>query len=302
MMSKNDDDQAVRGSRVSRRDFMKSAGTAAAALALDTDGAWAANKRQSAGRFQKAAATRMDKNVKVVHSVCLACNARCGVRGVVEDGRLVNISGNPYHPYNMNFEGIAYGTPVADSLTVPSPVCGKSLDTPNHIYSPYRVLKPLKRSGPRGSGKFEPIEWNQLISEISHGGRLFKHLGEDRIVEGLKDLNSDLPVDPKAPELGPKRNAFVMITGRLQSGRKEFIDRFVKSAIGSKNRIGHTDICGLGFRMGNWALTEKNNGNSRRIQRAPNIFLCSGPTSMKLSNPASTPMAPLWPNGAPAEN
>jgi tetrathionate reductase subunit A len=48
-----------------------------------------------------------------------------------------------------------------------------------------------------------------------------------------------------------------LITGRLQSGRKEFIDRFAKEAMGSKNRIGHTDICGLGFRMGNWAFTHR---------------------------------------------
>jgi tetrathionate reductase subunit A len=179
------------------------------------------------------------------------------VRGVIQDGRLVNISGNPYHPYNMAFEGIDYDTPVKASLAEQSPVCGKSLDTPNHTYSPYRILKPLKRNGPRGSGRFAPIEWEQLITEIAEGGQLFAHLGEQRHIEGLKDLNSDDPVDPAAPELGPKRNAFVQMTGRLQAGRKQFIDRFVKSAMGSKNRIGHTDICGLGFRMGNWTLTEK---------------------------------------------
>jgi len=74
-------------------------------------------------------------------------------------------------------------------------------------------------------------------------------------VPGLKELDSDSPISPAAPELGPKRNALVFMTGRLQSGRKEFIDRFVKHSFGSINRIGHTDICGLGFRMGNFAFT-----------------------------------------------
>ncbi len=96
-----------------------------------------------------------------------------------------------------------------------------------------------------------------MIREIVHGGKLFSHLGEDRVIQGLKDLNSDEPLDTSAPELGPLRNSFVCLSGRLQSGRKEFINRFVKNSLGSINHISHTDICGLGFRMGNFAFTEK---------------------------------------------
>ncbi|WP_218188389.1 molybdopterin-dependent oxidoreductase, partial [Desulfosarcina cetonica] len=206
--------------------------------------------------MQQAAATRQTPGTRTVHSVCLACNARCGVRGVVQDGRLVNISGNPYHPYNMQFTPIAYDTPLDQSLAVPSPVCGKALDTPQHIYSPYRLRTPLKRSGPRGSGQFEPIAWPDLIREIAEGGALFQHLGENRRVPGIGELISDAPIDPEDPSLGSKRNGLVFLTGRLQSGRKEFIDRFVKQSVGSRNRIGHTDICGLGFRMGNFALSD----------------------------------------------
>ncbi len=242
---------------ISRREFVKIAGAASAGTVLGVGPGCAHAPAPSAPQPRKTSAVRLDKGVKVVHSVCLACNARCGVRGVVEDGALVNISGNPFHPYNMNFEPIDYSAEVEGSMAVPSPVCGKALDTPAHVYSPYRIVKPLKRSGPRGSGKFEPIEWEQLVEEVSEGGKLFAHLGEDVRVEGLEDLNTDDPIVADAPELGPKRNGFVLITGRLQSGRKEFIDRFVKDAMGSKNRIGHMDICGLGFRMGNWALTEK---------------------------------------------
>ena len=243
--------------KISRRDFVKLAGAGTASLTLQACGE--VKEQSMTGPFdtRKKPATRVEEDVKVVHSVCLACNARCGVRGVVKDNRLVNIDGNPYHPYNMNFEALEYGTPVKNSLSVSSPVCGKSIDTGNHSYSPYRILKPLKRSGPRGSGRFEPIEWDQLVREVTDGGKLFEHLGEDRYVDGLKALNSDDPIDSKAPELGPVRNGFVFITGRLQSGRQDFIDRFVKQAMGSKNRIGHTDICGLGFRMGNWTFTEK---------------------------------------------
>ena len=96
-----------------------------------------------------------------------------------------------------------------------------------------------------------------MINEVANGGKLFAHLGEDRIVPGIKELNSDAPIYPNAPELGSVRNGFVFIGGRDQNARKEFSDRFVKEALGSVNRIGHTDICGIGFRQGNMAFTER---------------------------------------------
>ncbi len=136
-------------------------------------------------------------------------------------------------------------------------MCGKGQSAPNYAYNPYRLVKPLKRAGERGSGKFEPIEWEQLIGELSKGGRLFSHIGEEREVKGLVQINSDEAISSEAPELGSVRNRFVFMTGRLQTGRKALIDRFVKGSLGSINRIGHTDICGLGFRMGNWALTDR---------------------------------------------
>lgn len=256
---KKQEDRSGEAGRVSRRKFIQLSGAGAVAAVADIAGADVAGAAgeglKNPRDHQGAPATRLDGGTRTVHSVCLACNARCGVRGVVEDGKLVNISGNPYHPYNMQFDPLAYQTPLTESLGVPSPVCGKALDTPNHIYSPYRLVRPLKRSGPRGSGRFETIEWEQLIREVSEGGELFSHLGEERAVPGMRDLISDSPASGEDPSLGSRRNGFVFMTGRLQAGRKEFIDRFVKSAMGSKNRIGHTDICGLGFRIGNWALT-----------------------------------------------
>lgn len=245
------------GISVTRRSFIKLVAAAAGAVAFGVDKAKAAVKWLSPRQVQKSAATQLDEGVKVVHSVCLGCNARCGVRAVVENGKLVKHSGNPYHPYNNRFEPIDYKTPVRETLGLSAPVCGKSQDMPSYAYNPYRIVKPLKRSGERGSGKFEPIEWEQLINEVANGGKLFAHLGEDRMVPGIKDLNKDDLINPDAPELGSVRNSFVFIGGRDQNARKEFSDRFVKEALGSVNRIGHTDICGIGFRQGNLAFTER---------------------------------------------
>ncbi len=207
---------------------------------------------------QHIPADERTKGVTTVHSACLACNARCGIKAMVKDGRLEEIKGNPYHPYNTLGRPIGYDTPLEQAISEKgkATVCAKAVDSISYIYNPYRVLLPLKRAGKRGEGRFEPISWQQLIKEISHGGRLFAHLGEDRVVSGLSDLDSDEPIDPADPYLGPKRNGFVFISGRLQPGRKAFINRFVRSAFGSANRISHTDICGLGFRMGNFVFTE----------------------------------------------
>ncbi len=191
-----------------------------------------------------------------VHSVCLGCNARCGIRFHLNGDSIVSVTGNPYHPYNTLSKPLDPDTPVSASLGSSGSLCGKALEVSGYVHNRFRMLGPLKRDGRRGQGRFKPIGWDQLIREIAFGGRLFEHVGEDRHVPGLNDLLSDEPIRADAPELGPKRNGFCFLTGRLQTGRKEFIDRFVKGAFGSVNRIGHTDICGIGFRMGNFAFTE----------------------------------------------
>ena len=206
------------------------------------------------------------QDMNKVHSVCLGCNARCGIRFHIRNGRIEGVTGNPYHPYNMLGRQIPFETPIKKGLKATGSLCGKARDVKSYVYNPRRVLTPLKRAGRRGEGKFEPISWETLIREIAFGGTHFSHLGEERHVPGLKDLLDDSPLDPKAPELGPKANGLCFMTGRLQPGRKEFIDRFVKCAFGSINRIGHTDICGIGFRMGNLAFT---NGKEVELKADP---------------------------------
>lgn len=249
--------QEVNNTTIDRRQFIKASTAAAAATTVTfavNEGA--AGEPAALPSHYGHAANQIDSDAKVVHSVCLGCNARCGNRQIVKNGRLESISGNPYHPYNSMGTPIDYTTPVADSLTISSPVCGKGHDAAGYVYNERRLLKPLKRAGARGEGHFEEISWEQLIGEVGRGGKLFANLGETQEVSGLARCLSDEPVDPEDPYLGSRRNGFSFISGRLQSGRKEFIDRFVKSAAGSINRIGHTDICGLGFRMGNYVMTE----------------------------------------------
>lgn len=236
-----------------RRSFLANGFALSAGMAVAACSVAAEPSPDPAGRKKKYSRSK----AHVVHTACLGCNARCGMRALVAEGKLVEVSGNPYHPYNHAFQPARFDLPVSEALKLPSPVCGKGKEAPNVLYSPYRILKPLKRTGERGSGKFAPIEWAQLIKEVAEGGKLFQSLGDERAYPGLRSYMKDEPIDPAAPELGSMRNSFVFIGGRDQAGYKEFTDRFVRSAYGSINRISHTDICGLGFRMGNFALTEQ---------------------------------------------
>lgn len=63
-----------------------------------------------------------------------------------------------------------------------STVCARGTTQVESLYSPRRILEPMKRVGKRGIGKWQRISVEQLINEIVEGGNLF---GEGR-VDGLR--------------------------------------------------------------------------------------------------------------------
>ena len=83
-------------------------------------------------------------------SVCpYDCPDACGLLVDVEDGRVVSVKGDESHPFTR-------GT-----------ICPKMAHYERTVYSPRRLTTPLKRTGPKGSGKFEPISWDQALAEIA---------------------------------------------------------------------------------------------------------------------------------------
>ena len=46
-------------------------------------------------------------------------------------------------------------------------ICQKGLSSWRQVYNEERLLKPLKRVGERGEGKWEEISWEQALDEIS---------------------------------------------------------------------------------------------------------------------------------------
>lgn len=200
------------------------------------------------------------EGVCVSFATCFGCTTQCGVRlHHSPDGKtLFTLGGNPYHPLS-SIAPLSMQTPLsqaiaATSLTAEHPVratlCARGRATADAIASPHRVLKPLKRVGPRGSGRYRTIEWSQLIDEIVKGGNLF---GEGH-VEGLASLrDTKTPIDASRPELGPRVNQLGLITS-VNDGRDAFARRFWNQALGSINYVGHGSWCGGSYRSGSGAL------------------------------------------------
>ena len=86
---------------------------------------------------------------KTVRGACPQdCPDTCAFIYHVEDGKLVEVTGDPAHP--MTRGGL----------------CVKLKDFAEHHYNPDRILYPMKRVGPKGSGKYERIGWDEALSTI----------------------------------------------------------------------------------------------------------------------------------------
>jgi molybdopterin guanine dinucleotide-containing S/N-oxide reductase-like protein len=96
---------------------------------------------------------------RVVHAACPHdCPDACGVLITIEDGRATKIQGDPAHPITRGF------------------LCAKVAKYLDRVYSPDRVLYPMRRTvpkGPCGTGistrpAFEHITWDEALDEITH--------------------------------------------------------------------------------------------------------------------------------------
>jgi anaerobic selenocysteine-containing dehydrogenase len=82
---------------------------------------------------------------EVKYTTCYMCACRCGIKVSLRDGAIRYIEGNRRHPVN---HGV---------------LCAKGSAGIMQHYSPARLRKPLLRTGPRGSGEFREIEWDEAL-------------------------------------------------------------------------------------------------------------------------------------------
>ena len=124
-----------------------------------------------------------------IKSVCLNCSTVCGIEGYVIDGKLVKVGGNPEDPNN------------GKSL------CAKGQSGPTINTYADRLLYPLERVGPRGSGQWRRIAWNDAYERIATRIRkamdegkpeeVAIHIGRSRIGEEMTRFLSTPSARPR---------------------------------------------------------------------------------------------------------
>ena len=139
---------------------------------------------------------------EIRQTTCYMCACRCGINVHMKAGNVAYIEGNRDHPVN---KGV---------------LCAKgSAGIMQHL-SPARLRAPLKRVGPRGSGQFEEISWEEAL---------------ELAVSWLKPLR----------ETAPEKLAF--FTGRDQS---QSMTGWWAQAYGTPNYAAHGGFCSVNMAAG----------------------------------------------------
>lgn len=198
----------------------------------------------------KTGAVSVNEDVIVRYSGCVGCYSACGNRIKIdrETGSVLGVGGNPYNPACAS-SPLEFGAPLEDAYRSMSyangggnvtrgTVCGRGNGTLDAVSQPERITVPLKRAGKRGEGKWKPIGWDQLMREVTEGGKLFADVGEDTVIEGFKAVHDpETPMNPEQPDLGPKSNQIIVWNTRAD-GRRLLNTRFGQS-FGSVNIFSH---------------------------------------------------------------
>ena len=93
------------------------------------------------------------------------CPSTCGLLAEIENGRIVKVKNDKTHPVSKN------------------DICRKMQHYEQDIYSMDRLMKPMRRVGKKGEGKFEPISWNEAVREITdHFKDIIEKWGSEAIL------------------------------------------------------------------------------------------------------------------------
>ena len=149
------------------------------------------------GHWQPELDTSPKLSDEVRKTTCYMCACRCGINVHLKSGQVSYIEGNRDHPVNRGV------------------LCAKGASGIMQVTAPARLRAPLKRVGPRGSGAFEEISWDEAL---------------DLAVSWLKPLR----------ETAPEKLAF--FTGRDQS---QSFTSYWAQGFGTPNYAAHGGFCSV---------------------------------------------------------
>src|SRR3990172_3907313 len=162
------------GSPLNRRDFIKTSALLGGTAAFAAQAPWLLDGFDGGSRrsIEPNAEYTLARPENIIYSACQQCNGQCGIKVKLEDGVAVKIDGNPFSPWTMR-PHLSYDTSLAETATIDGGICPKGQAGIQTLYDPYRVVKVLKRAGPRGSDKWQSVPFDQAIKEIVNGGKIF---------------------------------------------------------------------------------------------------------------------------------
>ncbi|MFN8373045.1 MAG: molybdopterin-dependent oxidoreductase [Anaerolineae bacterium] len=129
--------------KLTRRQFMKAMALAGGGTAMLSSGIFGGARRVLAqGTADYLPGPTADYQVS---TMCEMCVWRCGVLAKVRNGVIEKLDGNPEHPHSMGN------------------ICARGQSGLMMTYDPDRVLYPMMRVGPRGSGRFRRATWEEAL-------------------------------------------------------------------------------------------------------------------------------------------
>jgi anaerobic selenocysteine-containing dehydrogenase len=148
---------------------------------------------------------KVEKHYTLVPTTCFNCESACGLVAYIdhETKDIRKLEGNPHHPGSRGRN------------------CAKGPATLNQINDPQRILYPLKRVGPRGSGKFERTSWDEVLDVFAK--QIRKALVENRRTEVMYHVG--------------------------RPGHDGYMDRVLQSW-GVDGHNSHTNVCSAAARLG----------------------------------------------------
>ena len=131
---------------LTRRSFVKASALVGATAAF---GASMAGCMQEAPQEQAPSGGGADEGLVRMKTSCHGCIQMCPAIAYLKDGVVVKLEGDPDAP-------VSRGS-----------LCIKGLNQLHTMYSPRRVLHPLRRAGERGENKWEVISWDEAVEEAA---------------------------------------------------------------------------------------------------------------------------------------